>query len=278
MPNRPRATDLLAAIMKAAVPIRTQFRKPQSRILKEDGSPVTDVDMAVHESLLAWSKEQGLGYVGEEGNGDTDKEYILYVDPLDGTSSFSAGIPTVTVAASIMKRYEFDYYSPLLSAIYEPLTEWFWTTHRYGAPWVVNNHERVLQFVDTKAEQQLITSICPPGPLRHLRSVRDAINAKQPTLKHQACGSLALCGGLIASGMTHGLIFAGGSAAETAAMIPIVRGAGGMATDLDGEHLYRFALGHHKGKVDFILPNGAIFSNGPALHRTLVELVAAQQP
>ena len=276
MTYHPDGSALLAAVIKAAKPIIRDFRVPQHRRLKADGSPVTATDLAVHEALLAWSVEQGLGYIGEEGNGTTSKDYILYVDPLDGTSSFSAGIATVTVAASIMKRFN-ESYRPILSVIYEPLTSYSWIGRPDGTAWLNDGPEGVKLHVDPSPTQALITTIFPPGPLRELRRVRDRINGNQPHMKHQSCGSLALCGGLIASGMTHGLIFGGGSAAEVCAMIPILEGAGATVSDLEGEPLEGFELGDHKGKVDFVLPNGFIAASDSELWRTLYTLVEEER-
>lgn len=278
MLNASNAQALFRIVQRAAVPIELNFRGAMTRTLKADGSPVTEVDMEVHETLLQWSREQGLGYVGEEGNGDTNKDEILYVDPLDGTSSYSAGIPTVTVAASIMKRVEGQHYRPTISVIYEPLTGWAWIATNDDGVKVQNSIGSMSRaHVDTTADQWLVTCIFPPGPHRDLRQMRDLINGEQPHLKHQASGSLALCGGLIASGMTHGLAFGGTSAAEVCAMLPIIRGAGGMATDLSGKLFDTFELGENKGKVDFVLPNGAIMANSATLSALLSGMVERLQ-
>ena len=77
----PTVSSTLVAVMKAADAIRQNFRDPTNAMqIKADGSPVTSVDMQIHQELLAWSIAQNIGYIGEEGNGDTHNDVILYVE------------------------------------------------------------------------------------------------------------------------------------------------------------------------------------------------------
>ena len=277
--TKPDPRILFDVVTTAGRHIRNNFRNPGTIIeLKADGSPVTDVDMAVHNELMDYAGNFGMGYISEEGNGSIEGDYILYLDPLDGTSSFRAGIPTVTIAVSVMKRMTGLWYKPVTSLVHDPLTGWSWFCDSDQSFFTVERSLVNAQEANvTQSAQALITTIFPPGPLRELRYVRDRINSNQPYMKHQSCGSLALCGGLIASGMTHGLIFGGGSAAEVCAMIPILEGAGATVSDLAGKPLEGFELGDHKGKVDFVLPNGFIAASDSELWRTLYTLVEEER-
>lgn len=275
----PNVSSLCQQTIKAALPITAGFRRPTKLEYKPDGSPVTSVDMQVHEQLLQWAEDLGLGYVGEEGNGRLDRDHILYVDPLDGTSSFYAGISTVAVAASIMKRVEGTRYTPSCSVIYEPLTGWWWRATKNGFTKCGKTGMRTTAAtVKMAVQRQLVTSIFPPGPFRELHCIRDRIDGDyRSEMKHQSCGSLALTGGLIASGMTQGLLFGGGSAAEICAMLPIITHAGGVVSDLFGNSLDTFELAEYKGKPDFVLPNGAIAAASAELWRTLRTMVEEER-
>jgi len=282
--TRTTLQDLAKAVRMAGRHITLGFRQVGNHVtIKPDGSPVTSVDMSVHQELLEWSQRMNLGFVGEEGNGDTDKEFILYVDPLDGTSSFTAGIPTVAIAGSIMQRCADGRYSPIMSVIHEPLTGYSWVAEAGKQTLIVRGPGQDADSckVESNPKQSLVTTIFPPGPLRTMRMLREMIHTDMgPEMKHQSCGSLALCGGLVASGMSHGLMFGGGSAAETCAMLSIVHGAGAVTSDLSGTEIESFELGVHKDKVDFLLPDGLIIASSEALWRdlrTLAEQARADQ-
>ena len=85
------------ATQAAAVPIMALFRTPNlSAEHKGDGSPVTEADKAaeriIREALQALSPEIDL--LGEEeGELDRGRRYRWIIDPIDGTISFSRGLP-----------------------------------------------------------------------------------------------------------------------------------------------------------------------------------------
>ena len=267
-------TDLFNQVIHAGRHIKNDFRQPSVVKIKEDGSPVTDTDMAIHNELLTWANHHNIGYIGEEGNGDVDNDVILYVDPLDGTSSFAAGIPTVTIAASIMIRTESGRYKPIRSIIYEPITGWGWCgfgTHAFV--FTENNlYNSTTIKVGSTPEPACVTTIFPPGPFRSFSNIRKNITAVEH-ITEKTCRSTALCGGLIASGAQHALAFGGGSAAEVCAILPILNGAGAVMSDLSGNPISTFELGEHKGKPDFLLPNGFLAACDSELWRDMLTLV-----
>lgn len=58
-------------------------------------------------------------FIGEEGdnNGILDKGYTWIVDPIDGTTNFSRGIPEATVSIALMKDGK-----PFIGVVYNPFT------------------------------------------------------------------------------------------------------------------------------------------------------------
>jgi histidinol phosphatase-like enzyme (inositol monophosphatase family) len=72
---------------------------------KEDGSPVTEADLAAERAIRAFFREATpeIPVVGEEFGGDgADGPYWL-VDPIDGTIAFSRGIPLFATLIALVE-------------------------------------------------------------------------------------------------------------------------------------------------------------------------------
>jgi len=94
---------------------------------KADNTVVTEADLAVEKflsqtllSLLPSSR-----FLGEEGVGSNkgvESEYLWIVDPIDGTSGYSRGLPIWGVSVALYKNYE-----PYLASVYFPIVDGhFW--------------------------------------------------------------------------------------------------------------------------------------------------------
>lgn len=96
-----RALDLALEAAAAAVPgILASFRSPALRVeRKPDGSVVTSADRAAEAEIRARLRASrefgGFQVLGEEaGLEETPSPYRWIIDPIDGTQSFTRGIPT----------------------------------------------------------------------------------------------------------------------------------------------------------------------------------------
>lgn len=107
-----QSTELRAAIdaaRQAGEIIRAAYRTRVYVQIKEDASPVTEVDIAcehrIREVLSAACP--GYGFFGEEtGQSDMDSEFVWLVDPLDGTKSFVRGYPFISTQIALMRGDE----------------------------------------------------------------------------------------------------------------------------------------------------------------------------
>ena len=91
---------------------------------KGDGSPVTEVDLAVETALreLLAELRPNDGVLGEEYGGDASAHELCWVlDPIDGTRAFAAGIPTFVTLIGLL---EGD--TPKLGVIEQPVAEHRW--------------------------------------------------------------------------------------------------------------------------------------------------------
>jgi histidinol-phosphatase len=95
------ATDAAAALIRAA------YRGNFSVDYKADASPVTEVDVAAEHAIKAvlQTRFPDHGFYGEElGQQSIDAEYLWLIDPIDGTKSFVRGYPAFSVQIALMHR------------------------------------------------------------------------------------------------------------------------------------------------------------------------------
>ncbi len=242
---------------------------------KSDGTLVTAVDIKINNKLARDAHALGLGFVGEEGNGRKNREYVILADPIDGTTAFTRGMNTATVILTLMHMRDGRGH-PLMAVIYEPLTGRMWSTNKQSKvhfqmrgfdPRFVTLHHHA---VGTKIR----SNICVwPGAGYNLGAVRDAMLA-DCRFEDQQMGAVGISAGLIALGMLDLCLYGPSSAVEAAAMSLIVQNAGGIACNLRGEPLTEgFAFGEVRGKPDFELPNGALFAANQAVADIALECI-----
>jgi len=85
---------------------------------KEDGTPVTDMDVEIEKALQAEMAQRfpGVLVFGEESGYSEDlPDECWLVDPIDGTKSFISGVPSFTSMAVLMRSGE-----AVASVIYNP--------------------------------------------------------------------------------------------------------------------------------------------------------------
>jgi histidinol-phosphatase len=108
MPSK-ELTAALDAARAAAGVIRSYYgRTPQVRI-KADASPVTEADVRAEELIRSILSERfpGYGFYGEEtGQHTMGAESIWLVDPIDGTKSFMRATPFFSTQIALMRAGE----------------------------------------------------------------------------------------------------------------------------------------------------------------------------
>lgn len=99
----------LAAARAADAVVRAHYRKGFAVRIKADATPVTEVDeaaeAAVKQVLMAAFPDHG--FYGEEGGKDNaGADYLWLVDPIDGTKAFVRGYPMFSTQIALMHRGE----------------------------------------------------------------------------------------------------------------------------------------------------------------------------
>jgi myo-inositol-1(or 4)-monophosphatase len=134
------ARGLEAAVREAGELARQAFGKPVKTWLKDESSPVSEVDIAVNvllrQRLTVIAPD--AGWLSEETEDDLvrlEAPTVWIVDPIDGTRAFIAGIPEWTVSVALVEAGR-----PVVAALHAPATDEFFLavagtgTTRNGAP------------------------------------------------------------------------------------------------------------------------------------------------
>ncbi|MFA4986990.1 MAG: inositol monophosphatase [Candidatus Brocadiia bacterium] len=104
-----------------------RFRSSPTRT-KSDGTVVTDADREIEDYIrqAVATEFPNSTFIGEEGEIEEGSGLTWFVDPIDGTSMYSVGGPTWSVAVTV-----FDGDTPLCSIVHCPLLgETFHTSGR----------------------------------------------------------------------------------------------------------------------------------------------------
>ena len=114
-------------ILKAAEVGLSYFEKNPASHLKADDSIVTEADIAVEQfirqELQAEFPEHG--FLGEEGEADV-KEISWIVDPIDGTTAYSRGLPYFSNVIALKKGEDIVFtliYHPVYKVLYHAIAD-----------------------------------------------------------------------------------------------------------------------------------------------------------
>lgn len=193
---------------------------------KNDGSPVTEVDKRIEEILrkeiLAHYPEHGI--LGEEfGSQGLDKDFIWVIDPIDGTRSFTAGLPTFgsLIALCYLEK-------PVLGIIEAPIAR-LRAVGVTGRPTLCNG--KPVRVRDCMMLEQAVLSdwtnnAQKPDELGAER-LKNAVNW---SVRDGGCiGYISLARGFIDLCIDGNL-----DAYDFCALVPVIEGAGGIITDWNG--------------------------------------------
>ncbi|MFQ5754344.1 MAG: histidinol-phosphatase [bacterium] len=217
---------LLAKI--SADVIRQYFRTPFSVDTKQDASPVTIADKKAEEIMreLIMKEFPEHGILGEEfGNYNTEAEYIWVVDPIDGTLNFiCGGLMFGTLIALVQNGL------PILGIIHQPIL---------NELLLGNNSQTTLN--DTKVTVRACGKISDavflttdPYLIKKHQNFAGLEALRQQVKVYRCWGD---CYGylLLALGCVDIMVDAIMNPWDIMALIPTVRGAGGIITDYHGK-------------------------------------------
>jgi histidinol-phosphatase len=230
MSHSPELQAALDAAQAAAQVIRSLYQRNLSITTKADQSPVTEADVraeeAIHEVLQARFPQYGF-YGEETGQHNLDAESIWLVDPIDGTKSFVRECPFFSTQIALLRAGEL-----VLGVSNAPAyAELAWAQRGCGA--FLNDKP-----IRVSATTQLTQTIVSTGNLKSL-----ALSAVGWRRLGDLIGGISRIRGygdfvhyhLLARGALDVVIESDVNILDIAALAVIVREAGGVFTDLNGD-------------------------------------------
>jgi len=237
--------------------LRQATRKPFEIIRKDDGSPVTEVDKAVEDALRILITEHypDHGVLGEErAPTNPDAEYKWVIDPIDGTLPFLAGIP---VFGTLIALVQGD--APILGVIEMPMTGERWLGCK-GQPTICNG-----QPVRTRACESLSQALMSTSnPDFYSDETRPALQRVQAASRWAVYGGSCMAYAQIATGRVDIGMDVGFDIHDYLALVPVIRGAGGVISDWNGDDLTI-----HSG-------DQLIAAGDPRVHQQTLDILAGE--
>jgi inositol-phosphate phosphatase/L-galactose 1-phosphate phosphatase/histidinol-phosphatase len=239
-----RETDLeefLALALRladaAGAEIRPRFRQPIAVEDKADLTPVTAADRAAEAAMrtLIETHFPAHGILGEEfGQVREDAEFVWVLDPIDGTKSFISGVPLFGTLIALTRRRQ-----PILGVIDQPISRERWVG-ALGRPTTLNGAEISCRACPTLGAATLFATT----PEMFKGEDAAAFARVAAAVKLTRFGADCYAYGLLAAGFVDLVLEAGLKPYDFCAMVPIVHGAGGVATDWRGAALDVASDGH----------------------------------
>ncbi len=214
----------------AGAEIRPYFRRPLVIDDKPDLTPVTAADRAAEAAMRALIEAHfpEHGIVGEEfGRVREDAEFVWVLDPIDGTKSFISGVPLFGTLIALTRRRR-----PILGIIDQPISRERWVGAT-GRPTTLNGAPIHCRACPALAVATLFATT--PDMFKGDDAI--AFARVSAAVKLTRFGADCYAYGLLAAGFVDLVLEASLKPYDFCAMVPIVEGAGGVATDWRGKAL-----------------------------------------
>ena len=238
-------------------PIAARYFRTQVAIDdKTDNSPVTIADREA-ETAMRGILERHVpdhGIFGEEhGAVRTEAEYVWVLDPIDGTKAFITGLPIFGTLIALLHRGK-----PVMGIIDQPILKERWLGVE-GQRSTFNGQPISVRACPSLANAYMYSTapIMFPGAYE---KPHEALTKKAKLFRW---GGDCYAYGLLASGHVDLVVEASLKLYDFAALVPVVKGAGGLITDWQGRELDMHS-------------DGAVLAAGdPAVQRAAIEVLSA---
>jgi len=208
--------------------IRPLFGSPGLIVeTKSDQSPVTQADRGAEELLRARiaRKFPAHGIVGEEfGSERADAEFVWVLDPIDGTKSFITGVPLWGTLIALVHGGQ-----PVLGVIHQPVLKQLMLGD--GTTTTLNGRAVRCRATARVEDATLLTSD-PFNPAKYQKRAEfEALTGRAKLVR-----TWGDCYGylLLASGYADVMLDPIMNPWDIAALVPVIRGAGGVISDWRG--------------------------------------------
>ena len=230
--------------------------------------PVTEADRGAEKVIRELIRQQypGHGIIGEEfGSESVDAEYVWVIDPIDGTKAFISGMLTWGTLVGLLHHGQ-----PVLGVLDQPyLRERFIGNGEQAVCFGRHGKSILAARRHTELADAVVwvssTVVTMPDLFKRVQKLGERV-------KLLRYGSDCMSMAMLAEGHIDIVIEAGLEIYDIAAQVPIVRGAGGIMTSLDGGPLLQsssvIAASHQKlysEAIDVLGGQQSIESSGMSL-------------
>ncbi|MBI2673007.1 3'(2'),5'-bisphosphate nucleotidase CysQ [Candidatus Woesearchaeota archaeon] len=245
------------------------YKKPDLKVwIKEDGSPVTEADLAANEiiapSLRAYFSYAVLSEEEKDNKSRLESRLVWCIDPIDGTKEFIKGTDNFAVMIGLIENKK-----PILGVVYLPTSDkMYYAVKNEGAHLskdFLKPTQKLIRLsvsnIDSLAESSVLMS-------SHNEPIKALVEKMKP-IRYQGGGGFGYKICHIAEGNFDSYLNNQdnkGSEWDSCAPHIILEEAGGKLTDFNGNELTynNRDTAHH---------NGAIASNG-ILHEKILKFLA----
>ncbi len=195
---------------------------------KSDNTPVTVADRGAEEMMRAMIKKRypEHGIIGEEfGSERADAEFVWMLDPIDGTKSFITGVPLWGTLIALLHQGQ-----PILGCIHQPILAQLLVGD--GTSTTLNGRPTRIRPCKRLEDATVLTS-----DTTNLAKYQNGAAAEAMVRQAKLYRTWGDCYGylLVASGLADVMLDPIMNPWDIAALIPVIRGAGGIITDWQGK-------------------------------------------
>jgi myo-inositol-1(or 4)-monophosphatase len=196
---------------------------------------VSEVDHAAEEAIISTLREAypKHGFLAEESGADeAGAEYVWVIDPLDGTTNFLHGFPQYCVSIALLHKGV-----PTHGVVFDPNRNELFTASRGVGAYLNDRRIRV-----SKTDRLDDALVGTGFPFREVENIDEYLrmfrNVTCTTSGIRRPGAAALDLAWVAAGRLDGFWELGLSPWDVAAGTVLIREAGGLVGDLDGEDTF----------------------------------------
>jgi myo-inositol-1(or 4)-monophosphatase len=198
---------------------------------KRQNDFVSEVDEAAEDAIISVLREAypSHGILAEEsGKRDADADYVWVIDPLDGTTNFLHGFPQYCISIGLLHKGK-----PTQAVVFDPNRNELFTASKGVGAYL--NDRRIRVSRTDKLEDALMATGFPFREVERLDDyMRMFRNVTMATSGIRRPGAAALDLAWVACGRVDGFWEIGLSPWDMAAGALLVREAGGLIGDLEG--------------------------------------------
>lgn len=232
-------------IKQAGAIVLSHFRQQLTITTKNDTSLVTQADLASEQYLkqeLATILPEA-SFTAEESGSTQPRDYCWVIDPLDGTTNFTYGLPHFCISIALTYKG-----TPLFGMIYQPvLDELFYAQTGYGA-YVNGKPIRVADAPHARGVILIELPIKKSTSFAELLGDFEQTTQESYSIRHLGAAALDLA--YTAAGHAHGVLLENLAWWDVAAGVVILQEAGAIVTNFQGkpvsEHFHSLVAGGPK--------------------------------